>query len=183
MARIKLTARKTTGGYTSNLPRHRNTPTPVPNTQRDPTGPGLITNAGIRASSSDPPPIPRVILVSTPGQVLPSRRSNRIALHAPAPAPTPEPESQPEPEPESPPVKKPRYKTPRSYPNRPKSFKTDGGIAYTKAQSNTGNAGSWTISYRCFRKSGFATRAEAAAKLKYWKDNNICPGCNQTIPI
>ena len=174
IARTKRTTRKTTGGFTANLPNHHTDPSPVPNTQRDPTGPGLITNAGTQASSSDPVPIPRVILVAKPGQVLPSRRK-RIT-----PA---KPESESEAEAEAPPVKKGRYKNPRSYPNRPKSFKTDGGISYTKAQSKTGNVGSWTISYKCFRKSGFKTREEAAAKLKYWKEHNLCPGCEQTIPI
>jgi hypothetical protein len=188
IARTKRTARKTTGGFTANLPHHRTVPSPVPNTQRDPNGPGLITNSGIQANSSDPVPIPRVILVAKPGHVLPTRRKR---TPEPAPEPVSEPESvaeaedesEPKPEPEAPPVKKGRYKTPRSYPNRPKAFKSDGGISYTKPQSKTGNAGSWTISYRCFRKSGFPTREAAAAKLKQWKEANLCPFCERTLPV
>ena len=59
------------------------------------------------------------------------------------------------------------------------SLKTEGGVSYTKPQPNTSNPGTWTASYRCFRKSGFNTKQQADEKLAYWKDNDLCPCCEK----
>jgi hypothetical protein len=59
------------------------------------------------------------------------------------------------------------------------SLKTGGGVSYAKPQPNTSNPGTWIASYRCFRKSGFNTKAQAKAKLAFWKDNGLCPCCEK----
>ena len=59
------------------------------------------------------------------------------------------------------------------------SLKTGGGVSYNKPQPNTSTPGTWVASYRCFRKSGFNTKAQADAKLAYWKDNDLCPCCEK----
>ena len=59
------------------------------------------------------------------------------------------------------------------------SLKTGGGVSYNKPQPNTSNPGTWQASYRCFRKTGFNTKAQADAKLAYWKNNDLCPCCEK----
>ena len=59
------------------------------------------------------------------------------------------------------------------------SLKTEGGVGYNKPNPKTSNPGTWTASYRCFRKSGFRTKPQAEAKLAYWKDNGLCPCCEK----
>ena len=59
------------------------------------------------------------------------------------------------------------------------SLKTAGSVSYTKPQPSTSSPGYWSAAYRCFRKTGFNTKAQADEKLAYWKNNGLCPCCEK----
>ena len=61
------------------------------------------------------------------------------------------------------------------------SLKSAGGVSFTKPNPNTSNPGTWTAAYRCFRNAGFNTKAQADAKLAYWKENDLCPCCEKPM--
>jgi hypothetical protein len=75
------------------------------------------------------------------------------------------------------PNKNPRYTKPRGRLNSKE------GISYVKPQPMTGNPGCWLILYRGFRKSGITIKAEAEATSQKWKDENLCPCCEQAWPL
>ena len=60
-------------------------------------------------------------------------------------------------------------------------LKTEGGVTFVKPIPNSSKPGTWTASWRCFRKAGFPTKAQADSKLAYWKDNDLCPCCEKPM--
>jgi hypothetical protein len=68
--------------------------------------------------------------------------------------------------------------------------KSKGGVSFikprakkTKAGSSIIQAGYWVATYKNYRKCGFTTKESAEAKLKQWKDQDLCPLCERPMPI
>ena len=104
----------------------------------------------------------------------------------------PMPDSDSEPEPADPePVTQPKRKR-AAVPNQifKMNKKSQGGVSFikpqakkTKAGSSITQAGYWVATYKNYRKCGFTTEAAAQAKLKQWRDHDLCPLCERPMPI
>ena len=86
-----------------------------------------------------------------------------------APEVGPEPEAEPEPQTPEPVVGNKRNRG---------QLKTKGSVKHNKAVPKTRNPESWTVAWKCFRKT-FYTEAAAHAALAHWKTEDLCPGCER----
>ena len=55
---------------------------------------------------------------------------------------------------------------------------TKGSVKHNKAQPKTRNPESWTVTWKCTRKT-YNVEAEAHAALARWKENDLCPACER----
>jgi hypothetical protein len=85
-----------------------------------------------------------------------------------------EPEPVPEPKPQ---------RAPKPHRIFKRTLKSQGGVSFIKPQAKTKTPGYWAATYKNYRKTGFATKAAAEAKLKQWKDEDLCSCCEQNWPI